>query len=85
MKSKDQQLPPAAEGPEERPQDSGSDVAPGPGDKRGTIASQTKTTRRLDRAVKRDADGRMAGKQKAVARWEGEGGALPPAKKGGSK
>jgi hypothetical protein len=57
----------------------------GTGEKRETIASQTKTTRRLDQAVKREADKRMAGKQKAVERWEGEGGAIPPTKKGGSK
>ncbi len=30
----------------------------------GTIASQTKTTRKLDRTVKRDAEKQMAGKKK---------------------
>ena len=57
----------------------------GTGEKRGTIASQTKTTRKLDQAVKRDADSRMAGKRKAIERWEGEGGAIPPTKKGGKQ
>jgi hypothetical protein len=89
VKSKDQRLPPAAEGPSGRPEKrarvSGSAVNAGPGEKRGTIASQTKTTRRLDRTVKREADNRMAGREKAVERWEGEGGALRPAKKGGRK
>ena len=56
-----------------------------PREKRGTIASQTKTTRRLARTVKREADDRMACRDKAVERWEGEGGALRPAKKGGRK
>ena len=51
----------------------------------GTTASQTKTTRRLDRAVKRNADERMAGRKKAVERWENEGGATKRAKKGGAK
>jgi hypothetical protein len=80
---------PAPEGPAGRPEeyalDSGSAVTAGPGQKRGSVASQTKTTRRLDGAVKRDADNRMAGREKAVERWEGEGGALRPAKKGGRK
>lgn len=79
VKSKDQQLPAAAEGPSGRPEKrarvSGSPVNAGPGGKLGTIASQTKTTRRLDRAVKREADNRMAGREKAVERWEGEAGA----------
>ena len=81
MKSKDQQQPPAAEGPAKRARDFGSANNANPGEKGGTIASQTKTTRRLDRAVKRDADDRMAGEDKAVGRREG--GASPPAKKGG--
>ena len=63
MKSKDQQLPPAGR-PEKRTRVSGSAVNAGPGEKRGTITSQTKTTRRLDRAVKQDADGRMTGREK---------------------
>ena len=56
-----------------------------PREERGTIASQTKSTRRLDRTDKREADNRMAGRDKAVERWEGEGGALRPAKKGERK
>jgi len=82
-------------------------------EKRGTIESQTKTTRRLDEAFKQSAEREMAdgekrptshkraGKRpaieqaarpseqkpskKALARWEGEGGALLPKKKGGKK
>ncbi len=83
-------------------------------EKRGTIRSQTKTTRRLDEAFKRSAereiaDGekrptsqKRAGKRpsteqspaqpgekkpsrKALARWEGEGGAVLPKKKGSKK
>jgi len=34
------------------------------GQKRGTLASQTKTTRRLDQSVKRDADKEMGGGKK---------------------
>jgi len=55
------------------------------GKKHGTIASQTKTTGRLDQTVKRDADARMAGTKKAVEQWEGEGGAVLPKKKGGKQ
>ena len=89
MKSKDQNQPPAADEPAGRPAkragDSGSVNNSNPGEKRDAIASETKTTRRLDGAVKRDADGRMAGVDKALGRWEGEGGATPPAQKGGRK
>lgn len=89
MKSRDQQQPPAAEGPAGRPgkraRDSGSANNTSPGEKPGTIAAQSKTTRRLDQTFKRDADERMAGEDKAVRRWEGEGGATPPSKKGGKK
>jgi hypothetical protein len=70
-------------GAEERARDFGSADNANPVEERATIASQTKTTRRLDQAVKRDADGRMAGEDKAVGRWEGEGGSTPQAKKGG--
>jgi hypothetical protein len=80
---------PLAEGPAARLKKSARDSGPAgnsrPGEKHETIDSQTKTTRKLDRAVKRNADNRMAGKEKAFERWEGEGGAIPPAKKGGRK
>ena len=72
-------------GAEKRARDFGSAVNADPGEKRGTVASQTKTTRRLDQSVKRAADGRMAGEGKAVGRREGEGGSTPQAKKGGRK
>lgn len=90
MKSKDdrRQAPAVAvdgaEGkPEKRTRDSGP--ATGAGRRRGTTASQTKTTRRLDPTVKRHADEQMAGGKKAVERWENEGGATRRAKKGGQK
>ncbi len=83
-------------------------------EKRGTIESQTKTTRRLDEGFKQSAEREMtdddkrltsqkrAGKRpspeqsparpserklskKALARWEGEGGAALSKKKGGKK
>ncbi len=34
------------------------------GEKQGTIDSQTKTTRKLDRSIKRSADGEMAGRKR---------------------
>ncbi len=55
------------------------------GEKQGTIESQTKTTRKLDRSVKRDAEDQIAGKQKAIARWEGEGGAALSGKTKGNR
>lgn len=83
-------------------------------EKRGTIESQTKTTRRLDEVFKQSAEKEMAdgekrltsqkrdGKRpapeqspvqpseqklskKALARWEGEGGAVLPKQKGRKK
>ena len=83
MKSKKSPQPPVAERTAGGPK--GRAPVAGTGEKRGTIASQTKTTRKLDQAVKREADSRMAGKQKALERWEGEGGAIPPTKKGGKQ
>lgn len=66
MKSKDkrQQAPSmvedgAIERLKKRAQDLGLIVNAGL--KRGTVASQTKTTRRLDQSVKRDADKEMGG------------------------
>lgn len=92
MKSKDnrRQAPAmmedgAAEKPKKRAQDLGSVVNGAAGRKRGAAASQTKTTRRLDRSVKRNADEQMAGRKKAIERWENEGGATKQAKKGGKK
>ena len=85
MKSKRPRKPEAdssAELPKKRARDSGPAGDDRPVESGEAIALQTKTTRRLDQAVKRDADDRMAGKRKAVERWEGEGGAIPPAKKG---
>ena|ERR1041384_7217253 len=38
------------------------------GQQRGTIASQTKTTRKLDRTIKRAADSAMGGKKKGGLR-----------------
>ncbi len=55
------------------------------GEKQGTIESQTKTTRKLDRSVKQDAEDQMAGKQKAIVRWEGEGGAALSGKTKGNR
>ena len=60
-------------------------VKAGAGLKPATIASQTKTTRRLDRAVKQNADEQMAGGKKAVERWENEGGATKRPKREGKK
>ncbi len=72
-------------------------------EKRGTIESQTKTTRRLDEGFKQSAEREMADgerpspeqsparpserklSKKALARWEGEGGAALSKKKGGKK
>jgi len=72
-------------------------------EKRGTIESQTKTTRRLDEGFKQSAERKMADgerpspeqsparpserklSKKALARWEGEGGAALSKKKGGKK
>ncbi len=69
MKSKDkrQQAPSmvedgAIERLKKRAQDLGLIV--NAGQKRGTLASQTKTTRRLDQSVKRDADKEMGGGKK---------------------
>ncbi len=69
MKSKDkrQQAPSmvedgAIERLKKRAQDLGLIVNAGL--KRGTLASQTKTTRRLDQSVKRDADKEMGGGKK---------------------
>ncbi len=64
----------ATEKMKKRARDSGLIVDTSAGEKHGTIASQTKTTRKLDRTVKRDAEAQMAGKKKAIERWEGEGG-----------
>ena len=55
------------------------------GEKQGTIGAQTKTTRKLDRSVKRDADDQIAGKQKAIVRWEGERGAALSGKTKGNR
>jgi hypothetical protein len=89
VKSKKIQQPPAAEGAAGRLKGRARDVGPaadaGTGEKHVTSASRTKTTRKLDQGVKRDADNRMAGREKAIQRWEGEGGAIPPTKKGGRK
>ena len=67
MSSKDepQQMPAmvddaATERLKESARDLGLIVNAGAARKRATIASQTKTTRRLDRTVKQDADARMA-------------------------
>jgi len=65
--------------------DIGLIVNAGADQKHGTIASQTKTTRKLDRSVKRDADDQIAGKQKAIVRWEGEGGAALSGKTKGNR
>lgn len=88
MKSKKERRPGPAmveEGATERlkkrARDLGLIVNADAGEKHGTIASQTKTTRRLDRTVKRDADAQMTGAEKAAERWDGEGGAVPPAKR----
>jgi hypothetical protein len=75
----------ATERPKKRAQDSGSVVNADAGRKRGTTASQTKTTRRLNQTVKQNADEQMAGGKKAVERWENEGGATKRAKKGRQK
>jgi phage tail tape-measure protein len=90
VKDKDKQAPAMVEdGPVEklkkRAQDLGLIVNAGVDQKRGTIDSQTKTTRRLDRTVKQKADEEMARKKKAVERWENEGGSTKRMKKGGKK
>ena len=92
MKSKDdRRRAPAIAGdrvgeePGKRTQDLGPAVNAGAGRERGTIASQTKTTRRLDRTVRQIADEEMAGRKKAIERWENVGGATKQAKKGGRK
>ncbi len=75
----------AAEELKKRAQDLGLIVNASAGETQGTIESQTKTTRKLDRSVKRDADDQIAGKQKAIARWEGEGGAALSGKTKGNR
>jgi hypothetical protein len=66
-KDKRQQMPSmvedgATERLKKRAQDLGLIV--NAGQKRGTVASQTKTTRRLDQTVKRAADKKMGGGKK---------------------
>ncbi len=51
----------ATEKLKKRAQDSGLIVNAGAGETQGTIESQTKTTRELDRTVKLDAEDQMAG------------------------
>lgn len=71
MKSKnDQRLSPAmveddaTERLKKRARDLGLIVNAGAGPESGAIATQTKTTRRLDPATKREADGKMKGGKK---------------------
>jgi len=54
----------ATEKLKKRAQDLGLIVNASAGDKQGTIESQTKSTRELDRTVKRDAEDQMAGNRK---------------------
>ena len=53
----------ATEKLKKRLQDIGLIVNAGADQKHGTIASQTKTTRKLDRTVRRAAEDQMAGKK----------------------
>lgn len=53
----------ATEKLKKRAQDLGLIVNAGAGQKPGTIGSQTKTTRKLNRTVKRVAEDQMAGKK----------------------
>jgi hypothetical protein len=55
------------------------------GQKRGTVASQTKTTRKLDLSVKQNADDQMTIKKRAIQRWENEGGSTKRDGKGKKK
>ncbi len=75
----------ATEKLKKRAQDAGLIVNANAGEKQGTIESQTKTTRKLDRTVKRDAEDQMASKKKAIGRWEGEGGAALSGKTKGNR
>ncbi len=74
MMSRDNQQSPAmvedkaTEKLKKRAQDLGLIVNADAGEKPDTIESQTKTTRQLDRTVKRDADEEMAGKKKGGKR-----------------
>jgi hypothetical protein len=54
----------ATEKLKKRAQDSGLIVNAGADEKEGTIASQTRTTRRLPEGFRQEADEEMAGKQK---------------------
>ncbi len=54
----------ATEKLKKRAQDLGLIVNAGADQKSGTIYSQTKTTKKLDRTVKRSADDQMAGKKR---------------------
>ncbi len=54
----------ATEKLKKRAQDSGLIVNASAGEEGGTIESQTKTSREIDRSIKRAADGEMAGKKK---------------------
>ncbi|MBA3766892.1 MAG: hypothetical protein H0W99_07870 [Acidobacteria bacterium] len=54
----------ATEKLKKRAQDLGLIVNASAGENESTIESQTKTTRKLDRTVKRDAEKQMAGKKK---------------------
>jgi len=53
----------ATEKLKKRAQDSGLIVNAGVGEQQGTIASQTRTTRKLPEGFKQDADEEMAGEQ----------------------
>ena len=75
----------ATEELKKRAQDLGLIVNASAGENESTIESQTKTTRKLDRSVKRDADDQIAGKQKAIVRWEGERGAALSGKTKGNR
>ncbi len=74
----------ATEKLKKRAQDAGLIVNADAGETQEAIAAQTKTTRQLDRTVKRDAEDQMARKKKAVERWEDEGGTVVT-KKGGKR
>ncbi len=75
----------ATEKLKKRAQDAGLIVNAGAGEEGGTVESQTKTTQPLDRTVKRDTEDQMARKKKAIARWEGEGGAALSGKMKGNR
>ena len=57
--------------------------------KHGTIDSQTKITRKLNKVAKRAAEEEMSSKRKvprkAIEQWEGEGSAVLPKKRGGER